>query len=156
MNKESEFGTVKSSLWNAFLTMLGAMLPEFDSTTNSSPEFARYLLVMFMMVMIILMLNILIALMGDTFATVRELGNAVWRMEQAAICIEEVFTQSSVWGKILTKGNRTCPHIHVLKYAADVETSNSNSELQDLVQESVYLVKKFTPLLEEKDQSVVA
>jgi hypothetical protein len=74
MDSTSDFGTMKKSLWAAFMTMLGAMLPQFEDNHNASPEFASFLLVIFMMVMIILMLNILIALMGDTFSRVRGSG----------------------------------------------------------------------------------
>jgi hypothetical protein len=99
-----------------------------------------------MMIMIILMLNLLIALMGDAFAKVRSQGLAVWRQEQASIIIEEAF--------LLPKTLVTPPYLHVLKYASDVKDAPENDEnlLFTLVQQSKKNVPPFTELEEEKEE----
>ena len=127
------FDSYKSSLWSSFLTMLGAALPEFHDSTNASPTMARTLLATFMMVMIILMLNILIAIMGDAFASVRESGAAVWRMEQAMICIEEAYTSSRSLDKT---DENVHNHIFVLQYSTDIDTKNDKTELNKMVEEN--------------------
>ncbi len=155
-DQSSDFGTIKNSLWSSFMTMLGAMLPEFQSSDNASPGFARFLLVIFMMVMIILMLNILIALMGDTFSRVRDTGMALWRKEQAAICIEEMFSlpiSSQSWSfdpkfhSIEVK-----PYIHVLQYTSDVGANEPSAKLRNMVKTSKNHVQKFTPLTSDEFQ----
>ncbi len=170
MDEYSEFGTIRSSLWSSFMTMLGAMLPEFEANHNASPAFARFLLVIFMMVMIILMLNILIALMGDTFSRVRDSGLALWRKEQAAICIEEMFSapissasvvggsdQASakrffqIWFNVGARKNvnqiiQVQPYIHVLQYTSDVGAKEPSTKLRNMVKASKDHVQKFTPL----------
>jgi hypothetical protein len=60
-----------------------------------------------MMAMIILMLNLLIALMGDVFSSVRAKGFAVWRKEQASIIIEEPFFFAD-------EAKKVPPFLHVL------------------------------------------
>ncbi len=153
MDADSDFGTIRGSLWSSFMTMLGAMQPEFEPNHNASPAFARYLLVVFMMVMMILMLNILIALMGDTFTNVRDSGLALWRKEQAAICIEEMI--SPVKSDAVSENNRVgvCPYIHVLQYTSDIGTSDSKVKLSDMVNTSKDHVQKFTPL--ESDNAIL-
>ncbi len=153
MDSTSDFGTVKKSLWSAFMTMLGAMLPEFEANHNASPAFARYLMVIFMMVMIVLMLNILIALMGDAFSRVRDSGLALWRKEQATICIDEVFSSAIVGDNDEDSNSHieVSPYIHVLQYTSDVGNKKASTELREVVDASICHVKKFTPLAAEHD-----
>lgn len=47
-----------------------------------------FLSAVFMLVSSILLLNLLIALMGDSYADVKEKGLAQWRLEQADLIIE--------------------------------------------------------------------
>mgnify|MGYP000557178219 CR=1 FL=1 len=49
------------------------------------------LLVMFMFFMMILMLNLLIALMGNSYSKVQEKGLAEWRLGQASMILEQSF-----------------------------------------------------------------
>ena len=138
------WGTVRGAFLTTFFYMLGqGVTPPEGLIAN---DLATLLLVCFMMIMIILMLNLLIALMGDAFAKVRSQGLAVWRQEQASIIIEEAF--------LLPKTLVTPPYLHVLKYASDVKDAPENDEnlLFTLVQQSKKNVPPFTELEEEKEE----
>lgn len=87
MNKSLQFGTIANSLLNTFLFMLGGSNADFEGT--ASPVIATILLVMFLMFMTILMLNLLIALMGQTFSRVSENGLGFWRLELASTLLEQ-------------------------------------------------------------------
>lgn len=136
-----EFGNVQTALYHAFLTMLGGMTPEFQSSVSKS--FAMFLLCIFMMTLIIVMLNILIALMGDTFTEVRSKGLALWRREQARIVFDEIYYLNSI---------QKATHIHVLKYTSDIALTIPENKLQSMVEDSKYHVKGFTSL-EEKPEA---
>lgn len=141
------FGQVTSAFYNAFLFMLGQDVEvTFDESVSS--RFATFVLSMFLITMGILMLNLLIALMGDTFADVRSQGVAFFRNEQAQIILEE-----QAWAK----AKELPAYLHVLKYSTDVVLLNGghggddqltveeNNQLIPLVRGSVNLVKSFTP-----------
>lgn len=135
------WGTVSEAFLTSFFYMLGQNINQ-QMPGMIAPGLATFLLVIFMMVMIILMLNLLIALMGDTFATVRAQGLAIWRREQAAIIIEEAFL-------IPVKSKDVPPYLHVLKYASDVSDADSkqyNKLLYELVMQSKKNVAPFTEL----------
>mmetsp|Transcript_6927 Transcript_6927/g.11575 ORF Transcript_6927/g.11575 Transcript_6927/m.11575 type:complete len:132 (-) Transcript_6927:65-460(-) len=51
-------------------------------------RFAVFLSTFFMLLVSLLLLNLLIALMGDSYADVREKGLAQWRLEQVNLIIE--------------------------------------------------------------------
>ncbi len=101
IDPNNDFGTIRNSLYHAYLTMLGGMTPTFINSISEG--FGTFLLCIFMMVMIIVMLNILIALMGDTFADSRAQGLALWQREKAAIVYDQLFylSQLHVVDKIL-------------------------------------------------------
>jgi hypothetical protein len=138
-HEDLEFGTVSKAVLNAFLYMLGNIN---DSTFSGTvaPAFATALLVVFLIFMMILMLNLLIALMGDTFSIVRSQGQALWRKEQAAIIFEQCF--------LLEKTINTHEFIHVLKYTSDIQIAAAEKEVRMLqsVQESAAHVSPFTPV----------
>jgi predicted permease len=107
------FGTIPSAFLNTYQYMLGqGITADFEGT--ASPELGVVLLVMFMLFMMILMLNLLIALMGDSFSTIKSRGQAHWRREQASIILEQY---SMVSEKTRKKVEENC-HIHILKYFA--------------------------------------
>ena len=81
------FGTIQSAFYNSYLFMLGGFDGDFSGTSN--PSLGSFLLAMFMFFMAIHMLNLLIALMGETFENVSEKKIPQWRWEQAAIILEE-------------------------------------------------------------------
>jgi transient receptor potential cation channel subfamily V protein 6 len=112
--------TVSQAFLTSFFYMLGQNIQQ-DMAGNVSPPLVTLLLIFFMMTMIILMLNILIALMGDAFAKVREKGEAIWRKEQAAIILEEAFLLPQ---RII---DDVPSHLHVLKYSSDVGSGNITS-----------------------------
>jgi WD40 repeat protein len=122
-NSLLEFGTLSSAFFTTFLYMLEQRVnTDFDG--SSSPIMLTILLVLFLMIMTILMFNVLIALMGDTFIKVHSKGLAIWRKEQASIIIEESF----LFSKVLQK--KIPPFLHILKYTTDVgnyEESNNNN-----------------------------
>jgi hypothetical protein len=144
VNPQAEFGTVGNAVLNAYLVMLGQLTP--DSTLTVAPKFATFLTCMMLMILIIVMLNALIALMGDTFANVRGLGLALWRREQATIIFEQAFSRSD-------ERLYVPPHIHVLHYTSDVTLveSSEDSALAALVSASKSIVTPFTELSEEEE-----
>ncbi len=143
VDENDDFGTVRTSLYHAFLTMLGSMTPEFKHSI--SKNFSVFLLCIFMMTMIIVMLNILIALMGDTFQSVRSKGLALWRREQARIVFDEIF--------FMNKNVHFKTHVQVLKYTSDIALTVPENKLQLMVEDSKYHVRNFHSL-EDKNKEV--
>jgi transient receptor potential cation channel subfamily V member 6 len=85
------FATIQSSLLNSFSFMLGGYDPlAFESIPLES--FALLLSCLYMLIVSILLLNLLIALMGDSYSQVREKGLAQWRLEQCQLIIENAAT----------------------------------------------------------------
>jgi transient receptor potential cation channel subfamily V member 6 len=83
----SPFGTFRSSLLNSFVFMLGNFDPSaFEG--NVLHGFAVFLSCVYMLIVSILLLNLLIALMGDSYAEVKGKGMAQWKLEQANIITE--------------------------------------------------------------------
>jgi hypothetical protein len=101
------FGTGKSALINGFYFMLGSVDGSFPEETVS-PSLATALLVVFMLFMVILMLNLLIALMGDTFGRVKERSLRQWRYEQMMIMMQNC--EIAFWSK------RRLPRIAVSRH----------------------------------------
>eukprot|EP01038_Epipyxis_sp_PR26KG_P004170 gene4170-5935_t len=106
-----------NSLLNTFMYMLGEGLTTKFEETHS--YFSIFILIMFMSIVPLLMLNVLIALMGESFSNVRAKGSAQWRLEQASIILEEQF--------LLTENeNKIGQFIHVIKYTSDI-SNHANS-----------------------------
>jgi hypothetical protein len=142
------FGNVKSAFLTSFMYMLGQNI-DTDFTGTVSPKLSTFLLIVFMLTMIILNLNLLIALMGDVFSRVRAKGQAVWRKEQASIIIEESF---------LIQHHQLPPYLHILKYASDVANEARKKKqklLYILVKQSRLNVQPFTSLSPEDDMNDV-
>lgn len=143
VDEDLAFGTVRGSLLTTFMYMLGQeVTSDFEGTV--SPGFATFILVCFLIFMMILMLNLLIALMGDTFSEVRSKGQALWREEQTAIISEQSF--------LMTDTN-THSFLHVLKYTSDLTAGANEAEvqLQQSVQDCFQHVTPFTPLKTESN-----
>jgi hypothetical protein len=83
----SQFGTVPNALLTAFVFMLNSFNTDFDGT--ASPQIATILLVLYQLFMAILMLNLLIALMGESFSQVSANGLGFWRKELASTILEQ-------------------------------------------------------------------
>lgn len=174
-NNSGSFGTVRDALYSAFLTMLGSLTPEFDGT--AAPNFATFLLCVFMMVQIILLLNVLIGLMGDSLSNARAQGKALWLREQATI----INKQSLMSNKNRNKKARTTAngpgaaridaeselsksegekdnkyeYLHMLQYTSDVRVADEDS-LAALVSAGKEIVSPFTDLEEELSRAVLA
>lgn len=85
--KDLLFSEIDNSLLNSFAFMLG----EYDTESFEGlplESFGIFLSVVYMLVSAILLLNLLIALMGDSYADVKAKGLAQWRLEQAQLIIE--------------------------------------------------------------------
>lgn len=81
------FGIFKFAMLNLFDYMLGNFSSDFTGT--ASPNLGVVLYIVFMFIVAILILNLIIALMGDSFARVNANGIAQWRLEQAMIVVEQ-------------------------------------------------------------------
>ena len=138
---------VGKSLFNSFLTIMGAFTPNFDNSAN--PDFGTFLTCIFMMTCMIIMLNVLIALMGDTFSTVRSLGLAAWRQEQATVIFEQSFGLSE-------ETLYVPPHIHILQYTSDISVAPVENKLVEMVEASKYHVTKFTELEDSENSTTGA
>mmetsp|Transcript_34852 Transcript_34852/g.65001 ORF Transcript_34852/g.65001 Transcript_34852/m.65001 type:complete len:544 (-) Transcript_34852:86-1717(-) len=88
------FSSVKMSFVNSFSYMLGNF--EADSFAGLPLEnFALLMSCLFMMIVAILLLNLLIALMGDTYGYVSSRGLAQWRLEQLDYVVENSHSKST-------------------------------------------------------------
>ena len=86
-DSELPFGKLDNSLLNSFSFMLGGYDPEGFAGAKLE-SFALFLSTIYMLIVSILLLNLLIALMGDSYGAVKEKGLAQWRLEQAEIITE--------------------------------------------------------------------
>jgi hypothetical protein len=114
MDSAAPFGTVPSSLLNSFLFMLGNFNAEFDGT--ASPVIATMLLVLFLLFMSILMLNLLIALMGESFNRVSSNGLGFWRLELASTLLEQRHLLSENFDE-----NAALKCLYVVKYTSAIK-----------------------------------
>jgi hypothetical protein len=82
------FSNVDGALLNSFSFMLG----NFDTSAFdglSLQSYGIFLSVIYMLIVSLLLLNLLIALMGDSYSSVSAKGLAQWRLEQAQLIIEQ-------------------------------------------------------------------
>jgi hypothetical protein len=80
------FGTASKAFLSIFDFMLGNSDSDFSGT--SSQFLGTLLYVVFMVIVALLLLNLLIALMGESFGKVSEKGPAQFRYEQAKVILE--------------------------------------------------------------------
>lgn len=141
------FGTVSKAFLSSFDFMLGNSDSDFSGT--SSKVLATLLYVMFMIIVALLLLNLLIALMGESFSRVNEKGPAQFRYEQAKIILE---LDCVNWDKSNPPNS-----IHILKRATDFEenTENPTATLEDLLKLVNSLSEKVNALGERQDRLVV-
>lgn len=85
------FGTISLSFYNTFFYMIGQNIDTLFPASTGSPYIAALFLVSFMLIMMVLMFNLLIAIMGDICTKIREKGDSLWRREQAGVLLEERF-----------------------------------------------------------------
>ena len=126
-NEYSEYRTVSASLFSLYQAMFGQFTssPFYGSDVKS---FSIILYVVYGIVVTILMLNLLIALMNNSYSTVNKKGVAQWRLEQAKIIIDQSF---------LIPRRILFPHldlnyfpetIHILKRVADISQEQRESK----------------------------
>jgi hypothetical protein len=106
---------------SSFDYMLGNFNLQFEGSV--APTLSLCLVIVFVIFMIVLMFNLLIALMGNTFAYVSSKGLAQWRREQASIMVDEQFMRDA---------NLTVPPcLFVLMYTTDFEAYDESRRKQD-------------------------
>ena len=90
--REPECKDMFGSIGITHLTVIRMMLGDFDITTmtasSKSPGLVTALFILFVVACTVILLNLLIALMGDTFGKVSEDLESHWRVEQAAIILD--------------------------------------------------------------------
>eukprot|EP01038_Epipyxis_sp_PR26KG_P012448 gene12448-16696_t len=86
------FGTIANSLMSSFQNILGNYTLDFGGPNE---QLGIVLWVAFVMIVSILMLNLLIAIMADSYSEVRAKGLAQWRYDQANIFLEQKFLLES-------------------------------------------------------------
>eukprot|EP01038_Epipyxis_sp_PR26KG_P010406 gene10406-13978_t len=106
-----------------------------DFAGTSSPELAVVIYVIFTVVVMLLLLNLLIALMGNSYSIVQAKGIAQWRLEQASIIHEQrSITPSSTLDDFNFKKFRPT-FIHLLVRTSDLnfkEPNKTEDALDDL------------------------
>ncbi len=134
-------GTVQRSMLSAFNYMMGSFDTEFEG--SRVPVLGTFLVIVFVLFVIILMLNLLIALMGNTFSNVSAKGLAQWRQEQVSIVLEEnghggvsdggSSASSSNNNKLLSAPGavEVPPCLYVLMNTTDYEEYVENRDKQD-------------------------
>jgi hypothetical protein len=124
----SSFYHLDDSLVTTFAYMMG----QFDSSDFddiSVNQFARYMYVLYMIVTTIILLNLLIAIMGDIYSSVEKNAMAQFRWEQCNVIIANMFniekkTQAKRFNEPLT--------VNVLKVRNpldDINTTPTDEEL---------------------------
>lgn len=129
VDSDLPFAQIQNSFLNSYSFMLGGYDPEaFDGATLQ--VWATFLSVIFMLVMNLLLLNLLIALMGNSYSVVQEKGNAQWRLEQTQVVLDHASQ--------LPEGVKTHSMVHVrqrtevLKRIRDERESRSSSDIESM------------------------
>jgi hypothetical protein len=99
--------------------------PSFDFSESSSPALGVCLLVLFLIVYVIILLNILIALMSDTFNRIQSNGLAQWRLERCKIILEQLHLLTDEDSHIHTRTHTTSAHMHA--QAEDTANEDKNT-----------------------------
>ncbi len=134
----SSFRSVKMSYFSTFMYMFGNMDTD-DLDGAGSRSFAMLFLVAFMLTMMILMLNLLIALMGDSFARTKENIHRIYRKELASFMIDQAMPTPLLYllsssPTLLNLDMLQYYHeddlIFVIKYTSDLRHNDSSSSNQ--------------------------
>ena len=146
-NYNLQFGTIQMAFLNTYLYMLGQNI-DVDFEDTASPELGVVLLVMFMFFMMILMLNLLIALMGNSYSKVQEKGLAEWRLGQASMILEQAYLMT----ELSRRSHEYFSVIHMLKYTSLVTDENKEVEITDSQLSS--LKSKIDAKIEELEKKI--
>lgn len=121
----SQFSDIRQSYFTTFMFMFG-QIETSDLHNGKSSSFAKLYLVVFMMTMMILLFNLLIALMGDSFSRTKEKIEAHYWKELANFMVDQsMFTPLLAflhWIKWIRY--KKDDFIHVVKYASDWRKSH--------------------------------
>lgn len=133
-NTALSFSTIPQALVHSFYFMLGNVDFDFIGGTVS-PPLSTGILVTFMLFMILLMTNLLIALMGHSFLKINERGLIQWRYEQACIMVDnaslsfkEIVTQPCLFVSMHTKLYTSEYCIHTTTEGVNNHFSNGHSQ----------------------------
>jgi hypothetical protein len=123
----SSFTSVKQSYFTTFMFMLGEINQD-DIDHSKASEFTKFFLVAFMITMLILMFNLLIALMGDSFDRTKENIEAHYWQELVSFMVDQSMPTPFVFILQLfgVMKYEKDEYVHVVKYASDVRISGSN------------------------------
>jgi len=139
---DEDFGSIDFSFLNTFLYMLGQEF-SLDFTNNSvSPVFTRLVLVLFISFTLIVLLNMLIAQMGDSFNKINEKGS-LFRLAQASLIVRKC--QSDF------KYEKNCV-THVLMYTSRVKETNYDAQI-DFYSDLCTAIKKHIMYLKDNERN---
>ena len=85
---DSDFGTASTAYVSAFNYMVGNS--SFPLVGTSNPELATFLAVMLVVVTTILLLNLLISIMSNTYQKIQANADTEWRRKLCGIMIEQI------------------------------------------------------------------
>jgi hypothetical protein len=117
----SAFENIRMAYFNTFMFMFGEINID-DLEGSKSLAFTRFFLVAFMLTMMILMLNLLIALMGDSFARTKENIEKIYWKELSSLMIDQSMPT------LLVSHYEKDEFIHVVRYTSDLRTDSSKQE----------------------------
>jgi len=141
-NDDSQFKNIANGMLMSFQFMIG----NYDTSTlelSVQPKFAIFLSVVFVVIVSILLLNLLIALMGDAYNEVKEHSTGHWNFAKAESVIDLSFQLSKQY---LTENEIISPKtIFVLKNSTDFFKIKNLNELEELKNE----VKKLSAMLQD-------
>jgi hypothetical protein len=141
------FGTLDNAALNSFGYMLGGFDVDFGGTI--SPFLMSVIFVIFETIVTILLLNLLIALMGDTYQSVSQNGLAQWRFEQCTV----VFDQGFQLEQSKKQDDDVFPKtIHLLKRVSDMEEiiTDDKNEYENIIKK----LRNEINLLKNKTKSI--
>ncbi len=125
----SAFENIRMAYFNTFMFMFGEINTD-DLEGSKSLAFTRFFLVAFMLTMMILMLNLLIALMGDSFARTKENIEKIYWKELSSLMIDQSMPTLlvSILGSLRLLHYEKDEFIHVVRYTSDLRTDSSKQE----------------------------
>lgn len=140
----TRFATLRGSYYMSLMIMLGQADEETVYEGSKLGTFTNGLMILFLIVMMLLLLNLLIALMGDSFSKAKDRLQALHRREIMCILVDQA------GGSVLTRALRLNHYrpselIRVLKYTSDVtvEDKKYDSELEKGVAVTKELLASF-------------
>ena len=128
----SSFTDVQQSYYTTFMFMFG-QIDAVEMQNGKSIQFSKLYLVVFMLTMMLLLFNLLIALMGDSFSRTKEKIEAHYWKELASFMVDLSMVTpllALLYGLGLLKYSKD-DFIHVVKYATDMRTNRRRLGVND-------------------------